>query len=95
MAAGGVAVGLAAGWAAVWVVARLDDTLLETALGFLVCYASFLAAEALHLSGVIAVVSTGIVLGQTQYRFVGRRPGSRRGRSGTSSNSFSTAWSSS
>ena len=30
---------------------------------------AILAAEALHLSGVIAVVSTGIVLGQTQYRF--------------------------
>jgi monovalent cation/hydrogen antiporter len=69
VAAGGVGVGLAAGWAAVWVGTRLEDTLLETALGFLICYASYLAAEALHLSGVIAVVSTGIVLGQMQYRF--------------------------
>jgi monovalent cation/hydrogen antiporter len=68
LAAGGAAVGFAAGWAAVWAAARLDDTILETALSFLVCYASYLAAEALHLSGVIAVVSTGLVLGQTQYR---------------------------
>jgi monovalent cation/hydrogen antiporter len=75
VAAGGVVVGLATGGATVWIAARLDDTLLETALGFLVCYASFFAAESLHLSGVIAVVSSGIVLGQMQYRFV--RPETR------------------
>jgi monovalent cation/hydrogen antiporter len=69
VAAGGVVVGLAAGWAAIWIATRLEDSLLETAMSFLIGYASFLAAEALHLSGVIAVVSTGIVLGQMQYRF--------------------------
>jgi CPA1 family monovalent cation:H+ antiporter len=75
VAAGGAGVGLAAGWAAGRVAARLGDTLLETALSFLVCYASYLAAEALHLSGVIAVVSNGLMLGQTQYRFT--RPETR------------------
>ena len=70
VAAGGVALGWAAGWAAVWVVPRLDDTLLETSVSFLACLRAILAAEALHLSGVIAVVTTGIVLGQMQYRFV-------------------------
>ncbi len=68
VAAGGVAVGWAAGRAAIWATMRLDDTMLETALGFLVCYASYLAAEALHLSGVIAVVTTGLVFGQTHWK---------------------------
>ena len=65
---GGVALGWAAGRLALWVLVRLEDTLLETALSFLACYASYLAAEALHLSGVIAVVTTGLVLGQAQHR---------------------------
>lgn len=68
VAAGGVALGWAAGRLALWVLARLEDTQLETALSFLACYASFLAAEALHLSGVIAVVTTGLVLGRAQHR---------------------------
>ena len=75
VAAGGAAVGLAAGRAALWIAARLGDTMLETALGFLVCYASYLAAEALDLSGVLAVVTTGLVLGQAQHRFL--RPETR------------------
>lgn len=70
VAAGGAAVGWAAGRAAIWATARLDEALLETALSFLICYASYLAAEALHLSGVIAVVTTGLVIGQAQYRFL-------------------------
>lgn len=72
LAAGGVAIGWAVGRAAVWAMPRLEDTLLETVLSFLACYASYLAAEALHLSGVIAVVSTGAVLGRAQHAFSGR-----------------------
>jgi CPA1 family monovalent cation:H+ antiporter len=65
---GGGLVGFALGRLAVWLIARLEDPLLETALSFLVCYASYLGAEALNVSGVIAVVVTGLVLGQAQYR---------------------------
>jgi CPA1 family monovalent cation:H+ antiporter len=67
---GGIAVGWAVGRAAVWSFSRLDDPLLETATSFIACFASFLAAEALHLSGVIAVVTTGLVMGQLQHRVI-------------------------
>ncbi len=67
VAVGGVAVGWAVAWLAMRVVKRLNDTLLETAVSFLVCYGAFLGAEALHVSGVLAVVTTGIIMGQAQY----------------------------
>ncbi len=66
--AGGAAIGVVVGRLAVWVIARLEDPILETALSFLVAYASYLGAEALHVSGVIAVVATGLVMGQAQHR---------------------------
>jgi CPA1 family monovalent cation:H+ antiporter len=72
LGAGGVAVGYAIGRAAAWALPRLEDTLLETVLSFLACYAAYLAAEALHVSGVIAVVTGGALLGQAQHRFSGR-----------------------
>jgi CPA1 family monovalent cation:H+ antiporter len=70
---GGIAVGWATGWATLWAFIRLKDTLLETALSFLACYASYLAAEALHLSGVMAVVTCGIMLGRAQHRVFSAR----------------------
>jgi CPA1 family monovalent cation:H+ antiporter len=68
VAAGGIAMGWAIGWAANWTFRRLEDPLLIIAMSFIACFASFMAAEALHLSGVIAVVTTGLVLGQLQHR---------------------------
>lgn len=70
---GGIALGWAVGWATLWALERLRDTLLETALSFLAGYAAFLAAEALHLSGVMAVVTTGIMLGRAQHRVFSAR----------------------
>ncbi len=67
-AAGGIVIGYALGWATIWATRRLGDTLLETTLSFLACFASFFAAEAVHVSGVIAVVTTGIMMGQAQYQ---------------------------
>ncbi|MFN3450136.1 MAG: Na+/H+ antiporter, partial [Roseococcus sp.] len=69
--------GLALGWvigrAGLWLLARLDDTLLETSLSFLAAYAAFLLAEALGGSGVIAVVTTGIMFGRAQHRVLSAR----------------------
>lgn len=70
---GGIAMGWAVGRASLWAIGRLHDTLLETALSFLACYAAYLAAEALHLSGVMAVVTTGIMLGRAQHRVFSAR----------------------
>jgi CPA1 family monovalent cation:H+ antiporter len=64
---GGALVGWAVGRVTIWASKRLHDTLLETASSFIACYAAFVGAEALHLSGVIAVVATGLVLGRAQH----------------------------
>ncbi|MGG5812262.1 Na+/H+ antiporter [Falsiroseomonas sp. CW058] len=68
VALGGIAIGWAVGRVCDWSFRRLGDPLLKTAMTFIACFASFMAAEALHLSGVIAVVATGLVLGQRQHR---------------------------
>jgi CPA1 family monovalent cation:H+ antiporter len=68
LALGGIAVGAAVGWMAIWSYRKLNDTLLEIAASFIACFGSFLLAEALHLSGVIAVVTTGLLMGQLQHR---------------------------
>lgn len=68
VAAGGLLLGWACGRLGNLLLLRLRDPLLETAASFVVCFASFLAAEALGLSGVIAVVTTGLVMGQLQHR---------------------------
>ena len=62
-AVGGIAVGLAVGWAVHRVRRRLDDPPIESALGLLVPFGTYLAAEGLHGSGVLAVVVAGIYLG--------------------------------
>lgn len=72
LAAGGVAVGFAIGRLTIAAMRRLEDTLLETAASFVACFVSFLGAEALHASGVIAVVTTGLVLGRAQHRLSAR-----------------------
>jgi Na+/H+ antiporter len=62
-AIGGVAVGLAAGWVIVQIRRRIDDIPVEITISILSGYAGYVPAEALHLSGVLAAVTTGIVLG--------------------------------
>src|SRR4051812_12605487 len=60
---GGIAVGGAIG--AVWVLLlrRLGDDHLMIAASVLVCWASYLAGETLHVSGVITTVTAGLVCG--------------------------------
>ena len=67
LALGGIAVGWIVGVATLWVLKRLDDTLLETTTGFLAGYAAYLAGEALHVSGVMAVVTAGLLFGRAQH----------------------------
>jgi CPA1 family monovalent cation:H+ antiporter len=70
VALGGIAVGLAVGWLANESFRRLDDPLLETLVSFIACFGAFMAAEAIGVSGVIAVVTTGLWLGQMQHRTI-------------------------
>ena len=63
-AVGGIAVGIVVGWLLAQVQLRIDDALIEITLSFLAAYAAYLAAENLHLSGVLAVVAAGLYVGR-------------------------------
>jgi len=65
--AGGIAIGLVVGKAAAWLGTHLKDSSLEIALSFLVGFAVFIVAEKLHVSGVFAVVTLGIMMGQRRH----------------------------
>lgn len=58
-----VVIGFGAGFVASRIVARVDDHLIETSLSVLVAYGTYIAADVLHESGVIATVVAGITLG--------------------------------
>jgi CPA1 family monovalent cation:H+ antiporter len=66
-AVGGSALGYAIGRAAMWIFRRLEDTLLDILVTFLAGFAAYIAAEHLHVSGVLAAVACGLVLGQQQH----------------------------
>ncbi len=63
VAAGGVVLGLALGWAISRLIARVDDYLIEITLTTVVAYGSYLLAERLGFSGVLAVVAAGLITG--------------------------------
>jgi monovalent cation/hydrogen antiporter len=63
-AAGGVAVGAAIGWVVHRVRLKLADAVMESALGLVIPFATYVLAEDfLHVSGVLAVVIAGLYLG--------------------------------
>lgn len=58
-----VAIGLVAGFLAARIIDSLDDHLVELTISVVLAYGSYMLADALHLSGVIATVTAAIVLG--------------------------------
>jgi CPA1 family monovalent cation:H+ antiporter len=61
--AGGCAIGIGVGVAGHLLIGMLDDHLTEMSVSVAVAYASFLVAEQLHVSGVLATVSAAMMLG--------------------------------
>jgi CPA1 family monovalent cation:H+ antiporter len=61
--AGGIAVGLVTGWAANFVLKPVNDHLWEVMATVLLVYGTYVLAEAVHVSGVIAVVVAGLMVG--------------------------------
>jgi CPA1 family monovalent cation:H+ antiporter len=59
----GVAVGGALGFGISKIIARIDDPLVEITLTTIAAYGSFIAAEQLHVSGVLATVTAGMLCG--------------------------------
>ena len=60
---GGILVGIACGGAAIALAGRTSDHLVEAALTAVAAYGSFLLAESLHFSGVLATVAAGLLMG--------------------------------
>jgi len=67
LALGGAAIGVAVGRTWVFVVKRLGDEYLIVASSVLLCWAAYILAELLHVSGVIATVVAGLICGWYQH----------------------------
>lgn len=66
---GGVAVGVLMGLVMSFIVSQIDDHLIEITLTTVSCYGSYLVAERLHMSGVIAVVAVGMMSGNVAAKY--------------------------
>jgi CPA1 family monovalent cation:H+ antiporter len=81
--AGGALLGALLGYVASRITSAFDDHLLEITLTMVTAYGAYLAAEHLHVSAVIAVVTAGIVIGNY---------GSRTGMSATTRLAVNSFW---
>lgn len=62
-AGGGAVLGILIGFAVSRFVKRLDEPLIETTITIVAAYGSYLLADDLHASGIVAVVLVGLILG--------------------------------
>ena len=62
-AAGGVAIGLAAGWLFGRLRAMVSEPSIDLVLSILTPFVAYVPAEKVHVSGVLAVVTAGVVIG--------------------------------
>ena len=60
---GGIALGAAVGYLASMVTRTMDDHLIETLITLVAAYGSYLTAEMVHVSGVVAVTCAALVIG--------------------------------
>jgi CPA1 family monovalent cation:H+ antiporter len=63
IAGGGALLGMAVGWGVSHIRTQLDDSAIEITLTTIAAYGSFVLAEQLHCSGVVATVAAGVVCG--------------------------------
>ena len=56
---GGLVIGLVIAWPVAWLHRHLDDAPIEITITLLTPYAAYLLADALQVSGVLAVLSAG------------------------------------
>jgi Na+/H+ antiporter len=62
-AVGGIAIGAAVGWAAREILRRIYDPPVEVVVSLIIPFAAYLPADRLGLSGVLAAVAAGLVIG--------------------------------
>ncbi len=80
---GSTMIGAAAGLLASWVIARVHDHLIELAISVVLAYGSYLLADAIHESGIIATVVAGVTFGSY---------GRSHGMSETARETIDTVW---
>lgn len=68
---GGVVIGLIAGYVIIFVIGRLTDPPVEVLISLLAPFGAWLPAEALGVSGVLSVVTAGIMVGRAAPRILG------------------------
>ncbi len=73
LALGGIVVGVAIGFALVFVLRRMDHMYLVITAGCLSPWAAYIGGETLHVSGVMSVVSSGIIFGWYQHDILSAR----------------------
>ncbi|UUR08770.1 cation:proton antiporter [Sphingomonas glaciei] len=73
LALGGAAFGLIFGRLAVLLLKTIEDRTLFVTTTALICWAAYLGGEALHVSGVIATVAAGLVVGWYQHEVMPAR----------------------
>ena len=66
---GGLVIGLVIAWPVAWLHRHLDDAPIEITITLLTPYAAYLVANALQVSGVLAVPSAGLYLSRQSSRF--------------------------
>ncbi|RLI76988.1 Na+/H+ antiporter [Archaeoglobales archaeon] len=60
---GGAVIGLILGYSAYKILGYIDDHLIEVTITLILAFSSFIIAENFHVSGVIAVVAAGLIIG--------------------------------
>jgi Na+/H+ antiporter len=71
VAVGGAAVGVVVGWLAAWLLSLIDDPPVEVLVSLLAPFAAYLPAEAVGVSGVLATVAAGLLVGYRTPRVMG------------------------
>ncbi len=66
---GGLLIGFVIAWPVAWLHRHLDDAPIEITITLLTPYAAYLVADALQMSGVLAVLSAGLYLSHQSSRF--------------------------
>ncbi|HEY6541171.1 MAG TPA: Na+/H+ antiporter [Ktedonobacteraceae bacterium] len=66
---GGLVIGLVIAWPVAWLHRHLDDAPIEITITLLTPYAAYLLADALQVSGVLAVLAAGLYLSHQSSRF--------------------------
>lgn len=62
-AGGGILIGAVCGFLVSLIVKFMDDPVIETTLTLITAYGVYLVADALHISGILAVIVAGLILG--------------------------------